>query len=104
MARGKPVVASAIGGLPELIEHGETGLLLPPGDADALARGLRGLAAMSDAERAAMGAKARHRALTGFAANRYYTSMATLYAGLLGRPLEQLAASAAPSMDIAAPA
>ena len=37
MAFGKPVVASALGGIPELIQHGETGVLVEPGDAVELA-------------------------------------------------------------------
>jgi glycosyltransferase involved in cell wall biosynthesis len=37
MALSRPVVASAVGGIPEMIEHGRTGLLVPPRDADALA-------------------------------------------------------------------
>lgn len=45
MARGKLVIASRVGGIPELIEDDVTGLLVPPGDEDALAsaieRGLR---------------------------------------------------------------
>lgn len=45
MACGVPNVASDIGQVPELIEDGETGLLVPPGDADALAGALRRLAA-----------------------------------------------------------
>jgi len=36
-AAGLPVVASAVGGLPEAVEHERTGLLVPPGDAPALA-------------------------------------------------------------------
>ena len=36
MAHGRPVVASAVGGLLDLVSHEETGLLVPPGDADAL--------------------------------------------------------------------
>ena len=39
-ALGTPVVTSAVGGLPEYVEHGETGLLVPPGDSEALARAL----------------------------------------------------------------
>jgi len=40
MAGGRPVVASRIGGIPELIDDGETGLLFPPGDSRALAAAL----------------------------------------------------------------
>ena len=44
MACGTPVVATAVTGMPEVVRDGETGILLPPGDAQALARALRGLA------------------------------------------------------------
>ncbi|MCL5024010.1 MAG: glycosyltransferase family 4 protein [Nitrospirae bacterium] len=37
MSMGKPVVGASVGGIPEIIRDGETGLLTPPGDADALA-------------------------------------------------------------------
>jgi glycosyltransferase involved in cell wall biosynthesis len=40
MAQGRPVVATAVGGTPELVVDGETGLLVPPGDAVALAGAL----------------------------------------------------------------
>ena len=42
-ARGRPVVASAAGGLLDIVTHGEDGWLYPAGDADALARVLAGL-------------------------------------------------------------
>lgn len=43
LAIGKPVIGSDIGGIPELVRDGETGLLFPPGDAGALAERMRRL-------------------------------------------------------------
>ncbi|HVY56129.1 MAG TPA: glycosyltransferase family 4 protein [Thermodesulfobacteriota bacterium] len=43
MAAGKPVIASNIGGVNELIRDGETGCLVPPGDTDALSRSINAL-------------------------------------------------------------
>lgn len=51
MARGKPFVATSVGGIPEIIADGRTGLLVPLGDAPALARAL--LALLDDPARAA---------------------------------------------------
>ena len=41
MARGRPVVATPVGGTPELVTDGETGLLVPPRDSEALAAALQ---------------------------------------------------------------
>jgi glycosyltransferase involved in cell wall biosynthesis len=60
-AAGVPVVASRLGALPEIVSDGETGLLVRPGDADALADALRRL--LDDRElRARFGMAARLRA------------------------------------------
>jgi glycosyltransferase involved in cell wall biosynthesis len=60
MAHGRPVVATAVGGIPQLVEHGRTGLLVEPGDADALRAALERL--LGDAElRRRMGRAARAR-------------------------------------------
>ena len=45
MAAGVPVIASRVGGLPEAVEDGETGILVPPGDAAALAAAIGRLTA-----------------------------------------------------------
>jgi glycosyltransferase involved in cell wall biosynthesis len=67
MAAGRPVVASRVGGLAEVVVDGETGALVPPRDADALAAALRTLAAAPET-RMRLGtaaARARARALFG---------------------------------------
>jgi glycosyltransferase involved in cell wall biosynthesis len=43
MAAGVPVIATEVGGTPELITHGRTGLLVPPGQPERLAQALVGL-------------------------------------------------------------
>ncbi|TIT82613.1 MAG: glycosyltransferase family 4 protein, partial [Mesorhizobium sp.] len=43
MASGKAVVATDIGGMPDIVDHGETGLLVPSGDAQALANAMQTL-------------------------------------------------------------
>ncbi|AWW40663.1 glycosyl transferase family 1 [Streptomyces sp. AS58] len=58
MASGVPVVAPAVGGPLDLVDHGRTGLLVPPRDADAVRDAVAHLAA-DDALRAAFGAAAR---------------------------------------------
>lgn len=60
MREGVPVVASHVGGIPELVEHGVTGTLFPPGDSSACAAAM--LACLADPERAnAMAIEARRR-------------------------------------------
>lgn len=57
MAAGKPVVSTAVGSIPVLIRHGDNGLLVPPGDAPALADALETLVLHGDA-RERMGTRA----------------------------------------------
>lgn len=63
MATGKPIVATRIGGIPEVIEHERTGLLVPPQDPSAIASAvLRLLNDPSFAQQLGAAAKLRHQA------------------------------------------
>jgi glycosyltransferase involved in cell wall biosynthesis len=53
LAVGTPVVATAVGGVPEIVRDGENGVLVPPGDPQALAGGIRRALAQRDALAAA---------------------------------------------------
>jgi glycosyltransferase involved in cell wall biosynthesis len=79
MERSRPVIASAVGGLPEIVAHGRTGLVVPSSDAEALADAIVELA--SDLpQAAAMGAAARERALQEFTPRRCVERVEALYA------------------------
>ncbi|RMG37270.1 MAG: glycosyltransferase family 1 protein [Gammaproteobacteria bacterium] len=65
MACGLPLVGTRVGGIPALIAEGETGLLVPPGDPEALAQALRELV-VDPERRQTMGQWARERAETEF--------------------------------------
>lgn len=77
MARGVPVVASGVGGLPEVVRDGETGILVPPADEEALASAIKGLLA-SSARRQRLGEAARRRALTFFSRDRQISELLSL--------------------------
>jgi glycosyltransferase involved in cell wall biosynthesis len=68
-AAGRPVVATRVGGVPEVVEDGATGLLVPPGDPDGLAAAMGRL--LQDAGMARdLGARARRRAAASFSLER----------------------------------
>jgi glycosyltransferase involved in cell wall biosynthesis len=78
MERARPVIASSVGGLPEIVADGETGLVVPPADVDALADAIFALAA--DLPKAAqMGAAGRVRALEQFTPERCVERIEELY-------------------------
>jgi len=62
-ASGLPVMATGVGAIPDVVQAGETGFLVPPGDLEALAQAMLRLMALSDSERRAMGARGRERVL-----------------------------------------
>ena len=78
MAVGVPVVASFVGGLPEVIESGESGLLVPPADAEALARAVARLLDNPELSRR-LAAEARRRADQRFGVERMVSAYLAVY-------------------------
>lgn len=84
MERARPVIAAEIGGLGELVQDGETGLLVPPGDADALRDAIVRVAGdLAGAQR--MGEAGRRRALARFLQRFCTDRTELLYREALGR-------------------
>jgi alpha-maltose-1-phosphate synthase len=84
MACGCAVVAAGVGGIPEVVADGVTGLLVPPGDETALAAAVNAL--IRDPGRAAsLGARGRERAVAEFSWSSIAAQTADLYARLAGR-------------------
>lgn len=74
----RPVVASRIGGIPEVMDDGEHGLLVPPGDALALADAIRWLASHESSANE-MGRAGRETALQRFGAEQHFEGLSALY-------------------------
>lgn len=82
MSAGKPVVATTVGGIPEAVVHGETGLLVPPRDPARLAEALRTL--LRDPARAReMGEAGRRRVLKRFPFGKMVAETEQTYLELL---------------------
>jgi glycosyltransferase involved in cell wall biosynthesis len=84
MAAGLPVVSTAVGGVPELVREGETGLLVPSEDTGALAQAIQALVD-NPARRQAMGAAARQHAVASFDIRHTVRGYEQLYEALLNK-------------------
>ncbi len=82
MAMGRPVIASSVGGLPEVVVEGETGLLVEPGDSHRLAQQIGSLL-QKPSELRRMGANGRQRAMRHFTLERAISQLQDLYEELL---------------------
>ena len=78
LSRGTPIVASSVGGLPDIVEHGRTGWLVPPGDPDALRRGVAHIARDVD-ELSHMRRRARDTFERRFSADQNYEMLMEIY-------------------------
>jgi glycosyltransferase involved in cell wall biosynthesis len=81
MRMGKPVIASSVGGLKEVVVNGSTGILVPPGDIGELRAAILRPSATELAE---MGARGRERFDRNYRIERVHEELRELYAGVLG--------------------
>ena len=96
MSSGVPVIGTTAEGLPELIQDGETGYLLPVGDVAGMAR--RAIELLTDERsRAAMGESSRRIAVERYEASRVVPMYEAVYARVSGQPV------APPSGHLAGP-
>lgn len=82
MSCGLPVLATTVGGAPDVMRHGESGFLIPPEDVNALRVGLETL--LEDAElRFTLGSNARARIEEDFSLDSVAERLAKVYGGLI---------------------
>jgi len=84
MACGLPVVASRVGGLPEVVSDGETGLLFDPDDVQGMVAGLRSLL-LDPARRRTLGEAGRRRAVKQFACRHVVPRYEEIYRRAMAR-------------------
>jgi glycosyltransferase involved in cell wall biosynthesis len=89
LACGVPVVATPVGGVPEIVDHGATGLLVEPGRPEALADALEALLRDPDRRRT-MGAEGRRVAAERFGLEPMVSATEAVYAEVLGQAAGRL--------------
>jgi glycosyltransferase involved in cell wall biosynthesis len=93
MAAGRAVVGSHVGAIPEVVSDGETGLLVPPDNPEALADALVRIA-RDPGRRAAMGRAGADRAEHAFSLSQMVGGTLAVYSEALGRPVVRRAGAA----------
>jgi len=84
LASGRPVIATRVGGIPEVVTEGETGLLVPEKDPAAMARAIEHLRG-DPAARRRLGAEARRTALTNLSWDHTLTGLETCFREVTGQ-------------------
>ena len=93
MATGRPVVATAVGGVPDVVHNGQTGILVPPREPESLALAVRAI--LSDPQVGeAFGKEGQRQALARFDAPRLVADVERLYRSLVHTPPEDAPALA----------
>ncbi len=85
LAAGTPVVATRVGGVPELVQSGRNGLLAPAGDPSGLSQAMRQLMSLSGEERRHMGMNGREHVAAHYSLRAVADQWLALYRELLRR-------------------
>jgi glycosyltransferase involved in cell wall biosynthesis len=102
-AAGLPIVATAVGGNPEVVLDQKTGFLVPPSDPDALGSAMLRLIGLSDAARYSMGDRGRDHVRTHYGLTQVAKRWEDLYLAVLARKGVALPPSVSPSSAGAQP-
>lgn len=84
-ATGLPVVATDVGGNPEIVLDGKSGFVVPPRNSDALAEAMQRVMGMGERERLQMGAVGRQHTIENYSMERVVQQWESLYRELLSR-------------------
>ena len=84
MYMGLPCVATNVGGIPEVVENGSTGILVPPANSEALAKAIKELLDKPELAKK-YGAAGKKRVLENFTADKYIEKLENLYDELLNK-------------------
>ena len=85
MAYSLPILASTAGGIPEIIEHNQTGILFENKNTFELEKGLKKIITMDQSIRTKMGLKARKNALKHFNIEKTAKTLNNIYNGALNK-------------------
>jgi glycosyltransferase involved in cell wall biosynthesis len=88
MAAGTPIVASAVGGIPDQVRHGKEGLLVPPGDTGAIGDAILDLL-RHPARARRLGEAGRRRVASRFSHATMVRQIKDVYLDVLGQPVAQ---------------
>jgi glycosyltransferase involved in cell wall biosynthesis len=83
MAVGVPIIATSVGGVPEVVPSWAQEWLVPPGDVEKLRAAVRRMVAIAPDDRAMMGQRLREHAVAHFDPQQYVANLEALYAELL---------------------
>jgi glycosyltransferase involved in cell wall biosynthesis len=86
MAMGVPVIASAIGGIKEIIVNDSTGFLTPPGEPAAILRAMMAALARDDSARVAVAQNALRRVRDRFGSEAWIRTIQSTYYDITGKP------------------